>query len=70
MTIEYGWHAYSTGPLGRFVAGNVFYLVRYYKSRKKKRPGGINMELIEVHKKGKAELKALDIGWLPDGVET
>jgi hypothetical protein len=52
------------------VAGNVFYLVRYYKSRKKKRPGGINMKLIEVHKKGKAELKALDIGWLPDGVET
>lgn len=27
--------SYSTGPLGRFVAGNVLDLVKYYKSRKK-----------------------------------
>ena len=28
--------SYSTGPLGRFVAGNVLDLVKYYKSLKKK----------------------------------
>ena len=28
--------SYSTGPVGRFVAGNILDLVKYYKSLKKK----------------------------------